>query len=136
SLEVHLKFSAAEPEVIPSVPTKDGMVAAYKATTGQESPPSDGWVADSYFSAGAGSDGLYRGAEGATNVRHTFLYQNRVEFWLDPDIFTPGIYEVQAKRGYAYATSGFNYTNYTLGGAVRDLFFYGQSGGDSVIYQT
>lgn len=134
--EIHIKFSAAGPETIPQVPTKDGMAAAFKSVTGQSTPPTDGWTADSYFSAGAGSNGLYRSVEGSTNVRHTFLYQNRVEFWLDPATFAPGIYDVQVMRGYAYSKSSFDYSAYTLSGSVRDLFFYEQTGGNAVIAQT
>lgn len=114
---------AGEPETIPAVPIRSGWVAAYKSVPGQVGLGSTGpWVANAYFSGGAGADGLYSGVEGSTNVRHTYLYANRVEFYLDAGTFPKGIYEIRIKRGAPYDASTLNKATYEYSGTVRDFF--------------
>ena len=125
-LHVAVKFMwATYPGVIPAIPTQSGWVYASINVPGQATAPTTaGWVANSYFNDGAGSDYLQAGVEASSKVTNTLLFDNRVEFYLDAGTFSKGIYDFQIMRGSAYDTSTFTGSAYTYSGTVLDFFTY------------
>lgn len=121
---------ADPPSAIPGAPTKNGFVAAWKTVPGQTiAPPAPGWTAHSHFSSGSGDDILYAGVEGATKVARTAIYDNRAEFFLDPGIIPPGVYDIEVKRGHAILATELLRPAYTIASVVYDLFGYYTSAG-------
>jgi hypothetical protein len=134
--EFRIKWTDDEPEVVPSVPTADGFVYASIAVPAQVLAPGGGsWAAHSYFVGASGSSGLYNGVESATKVRHTYIYANRVEFYLDRATFGAGVYDIQIKRGAVYKLSDFTPSNYQLVGVTWDLFGYQGTTQPSIPYK-
>jgi hypothetical protein len=118
------------PESIPTIPTSEGWIAAYKHVAGQTSPASDDYDADGSFSAGSGSDGLYRGAESSSNVKRVTLSRYDAVFCLDETAIPKGSYQIEIKRGSAYTASSLTKSTGSYGG--NDLFFYSMSGSSAV----
>lgn len=125
---VLFKWKTAEP--IQSVPASGGFVYANVAPNAQVASLTNlaspvAWVADSYFTAAAGANNyLSSGNEASTKVANLNLFSNRVEVYLDPAVFTRGIYEIQVMRGAAYSRASFSNTAYTYSGVVVDFFYY------------
>lgn len=128
----------------PTPPSDRGFNYAFKATPQQTRSPTStapqGWSAHSHFSAGVGSDVM--SPSGAGNVQNVALYTDRAEFYLDPDVFPQGVYEVEVRRGTIYndGWSGTSFTaaSYTyntgLFSGVFDFFYYQDDlGGSGVL---
>lgn len=127
AVRVAFKFMwQAGPGVIPAIPAQSGFVYASINVPAQNvAPTGGGWTADSYFSDGTGSDYLQAGAEASSKVANTLLYDNRVEFYLDPATFPQdGVYEFEIKRGCAYDPGDFTGSTYTYSGSIYDFFGY------------
>ncbi len=99
----------------------------------QTDPPTSGttgttWAAHSYFTGGPGSnDFVWYGNEGSTKLSNMTLTQDSAVFYIEPDTFTPGRYEIELIRGSAYTQSNFGRNLYIIGpspgiGDVRDFF--------------
>lgn len=115
---------ARPPSAIPAVPATDGWRRAYKRAPGQAAPETDAWEADASFSAGAGNDGLYAGAEGTTNVRRVTLDAHQATIWLDEAAIPKTGYQIEIKRGQAVDNGAFTQASYQTYGTVYDLFHY------------
>jgi hypothetical protein len=68
-------------------------------------------------------------ATGSGNIANVALLYNEVTFHLDPEIHTPGAYEIEIKRGYSFAGASFSDASYAYGGSVKDFFSYEMVGG-------
>lgn len=126
------------PENIPTVNENEAWVAAYKHVDGQTSPnpQSPAWTADPSFSAGSGNDALYRGNEGASNVRRVTLIAEKATFYIDEQAIPKGRYQVEIKRGMAYRAASFTKSTYMYNGEHIDFFWYTTNGGQAVIVST
>lgn len=103
--------------------TDYGWALAYKLTVAQAATPAaSAWTADSSFSSGAGSNVM--SSSGAGNVLNVRLYDDRAEFYLNPNVFPKDVYEIEIQRGGVYTNTSWNVTNYTYGGNIRDPFWY------------
>jgi hypothetical protein len=130
---IRLKW-ASFPAQPATPPTNQGPVYAFKATQAQSvSPSTTAWEADSYFSAGAGSNVLSAATAGSSNVLNVELQDDKVIFYLDEDVFPKGVYEIQITRSTPYESASFTPSNYQYGGTVLDHFAYRDSGGFSII---
>jgi len=127
---------ADAPEWQPPVGTRAGWIAAYKAVAGQAAPETAAWAAHASFSAGAGGDGLYREAEGATNVRRVRLGATHATFFLDEAEIPKGRWEVQVKRGAMLALANFSRSAYTYSGTARDFFAWVVSDGKARVVRS
>lgn len=123
------------PENMPTIPTQEGWVTAFKETKPQTSPASPAWVADASFSAGSGNDYLERGTT-SSNVRRVTLDQYDAIFYLDAGALPPGNYQVQVKRSQGMKSSGFSTSAYTYNGSIIDPFYYLTSGGKAVMAES
>ena len=116
-------------DVVEPVPAKSGFYYANVNVPGQTTlPATNGWVANSYFvDSTAAVDYLNTGTEGTTRCQNMCLFDNRVEFYLDENVFPKGVYEIQVKRGTAYQVSSFTPSTYVYSGGpggVQDFFAY------------
>ncbi|MGE0845847.1 MAG: hypothetical protein AB7L41_06225 [Flavobacteriaceae bacterium] len=131
-----LRWGAA-PEAIPAVPTSQGWYFASKFVPAQTIVPGfPSYSADSYFSASSGSDVLYQGVEGSTNIRNVSLGAREAVFYLDEGTFPKGIYDIRIKRGMWYDTDDFSKSAQTYDSGSYDLFGYYLSSGVAVIKET
>lgn len=121
---VLLKFTDENAPDVPP-PQQSGFVyASINVPAQTAAPATTGWDADSYFIGASGSDYLNSGNVGSSKVQNVALYSNRVELYLDPATFTPGIYEVEVIRGAAYKRTSFTDSTYSYSGSVKDFFTY------------
>lgn len=114
-----------------------GWVEARVQSPGQTIEPATGaWLADGYFDLNTGGD-KYIDASNAptTDVINVIMSDDTASFLLDKAVFSPGIYEVEIKRGYAFRDVLYTSADYTIASVVRDTFFY-EGGGAEKIYQT
>lgn len=86
------------------------------------------WVANSYFYSAVSPHFMDSTNIGSTGVRRIGLYEDRAEVYLDTGTFPLGDYEIEVKRGAAYANSIFTNT-----GLIYDTFRYVTSGGFHII---
>lgn len=75
---------------------------------------------DSYFQPVSGNNAVKVGSE-----------QGIVVIYLDPATFTPGIYDVQIKRGYAYGVNDFVVSTYLHSGGIP--YFFSHTAGSSPV---
>lgn len=134
-LSVRLVWGSA-PESVASIPANEGWTIAYKHVDGQSAPASDAWDADSSFSNGSGSDGLYNSVEASSKVKRIALGRWEATVYLDPNVVTPGAYEIEVKRGCAYQTNNWSKPNYTYSGTHDDPFYYVLSGSTAKVDET
>lgn len=130
-LSINLNFDIEnEPLFVTATPSNKGFYYAHNAPpTGTVSgSPLPAWVADSYFTKAGTNDYVYTGQESVTKIAHTYLFESKIDFYLDPAIFTANVYEIQLKRGSIYKKSSFSLASYQYGGNVIDLFLYYLSG--------
>lgn len=102
------------------------------------------WIANSYFSTGAGDDYLNAASIATSNIQNIALYYDRVEVYLDTGTFPKGDYEIQIMRGSTYNVNAFTVATYagTMAGEpspgstswVMDLFKWGYGTGVDSIY--
>jgi hypothetical protein len=89
-------------------------VYLYSTVPGQNgttiTPATSGWNADPYF--GTGFWVLPNGTN--TGVQNAAALYEQIIFYLDPSMFPPGIYEVQAIIGQVYPSSNFTTSTYQL----------------------
>jgi len=121
---IRLAWRAAE-VVAPTAGSAKGFVAAFTETQPQTiAPPSPAWEADAYFYAGSGDAYLNQNNLGSTGIVNLSLSRGTAEFVLDPAEFSPGIYEVEIKRGAAFDAASFTDSTYVYGATVYDFFAY------------
>ncbi|MGD9767977.1 MAG: hypothetical protein AB7U62_10050 [Pseudolabrys sp.] len=121
---VKLKWQAPR-AFISQAPTSDAPYLAYKKVPGQTAtPPTAGWEADPYFSAGAGNDVMSAANFNAHFVRGVALNQDGIELYLDPAIFPRGEYQIEMMFGTLYTVSTFSPNSYLISAGVYDLFGY------------
>ena len=134
---IRLIFQAGENTTIPSVPVTGAYVEARKLSPGQtDDPATDDWAADAYFSSGSGDDYLARGTEGTTKVLNITLTEAGVNVFLDTAAFSPGIYEIEIKRGVAFKESSYVPATYFYSGSIKDFFAWRDVGGDPTIAES
>lgn len=113
---IRIKWGAI-PIATAKIPPSDGPVWAYKHVPGQNGttilPATAGWDADSSFSAGSGNDLLAASTVATSKVLNTELYQDKVIFYLDPNVFPQGTYEIQLIRSCDYFPANFTPSAYT-----------------------
>lgn len=124
-LSVHLVWRSASVESS-AASSGVGWVEARTETPGQAvEPVNTGWSADSYFvKAGGGDDYVSRLNAATTGVQNVFLSENKAEINLDRSEWTPGQYEVELVRGYAFFESDYEPVPYEIKNEVRDPFSY------------
>lgn len=106
-----LKWATAP--TVPAPPSQFGWYLAFARTVeasysqgGATLPTPPAWVAHQMFNTSAGDIYLGTSNTGTTGVRNTLLYNDRVEFYLDPAIIPQdAVIEVQIKRGAPYTNS-------------------------------
>jgi hypothetical protein len=133
-----IKFKWDVPPLLQSLaPTDEGPYLAIKTVPGQTvAPPTGGWIANDYFSRGAGSDVYSAATYGTHNVSNILLYQDSVEVYLDPMVFPKGTYEINVRQGTAYTVASLTPAAYTYGGTVYDFFEYYTSAAVAVLPRT
>lgn len=119
------------PETVPSMPSNRGWRAVYAAAPGQDAPNpvTGGWTAHSSFVDGAGSNALYSGVEGSSNVVRVTVSGTEATLTLDPVVFAEGRWQIEIKRGACYDVSDFSRADYEYNGYVIDFFHYVETGG-------
>lgn len=131
-LQVRIFWGDAWTDVLPTPPASDtgsGFVEARKSVPAQDVQPlGTVYNADSYFSAGAGNDSYRATTEVTTNVRNILLYADHVDIYLDTDSWSPGIWDIEVKRGAAFVENNYNPTNYEYSADVLDFFGRRDSG--------
>lgn len=102
------------PSPLPTSPTTDGPVRAYRETPDQTSPPveDDGWLADSRFSGGVNY----------LDVQNVALYSDRAEFYLDDAGFPRGPYEIEVIKACVLATGSFTASTYVYDARTLNFF--------------
>ena len=121
---VRLKWGAI-PVNKSTPPANKGPVYAFKHVPGQAvAPATSGWEAHGSFSSGAGGDVLSASTVGTTKVVNTELYDDKVIFYLDPELIPQDVYEVNVTRSSVYLSSSFVPATYAYAGTVRDFFHY------------
>jgi len=109
-------------------PISRGFVEAHKNVPGQNvEPTNSGYTADSYFSAGSGDDVYSASTVGTTKVKNMSLEADTVTFYLHPDDWEPGAYDIEIKRGAAFLDTSFTPATYTYSGSVLDFFYFRSS---------
>lgn len=120
----------------PGVPTRSGFVFATCYAYDQNvAPVGSFWFASQFYGSDLDSSFTYwmtNGNESVTDLINTHLYENRVEFFLDPAIFPPGIWDIEIQRGYMFDTSNFDPTTYIYDGAIRDFFYFENAGNPQI----
>jgi hypothetical protein len=110
---IRLIWAASVP-TLPTPPTREGPYVAIHSAPVQEKAP---------FTGAYDAEASFVGGASRTQVLRTALYQDRVEFYLDPAVFNRGlVWQVEVIRGMAYAVASFNTSTYAYAGTVRDLF--------------
>lgn len=135
-----------DPDSMPTPLAEYAPVHAYKVVPAQNLAPVGigGWTADAYFSGGSGDDLLSLATFATSKVRHTALYEERVEFYLGssfdpfatfsnmPSPETVGsVWEIQSMRGQSIKVSAFTPATYEYDddfNGVFDLFGYYDDG--------
>lgn len=125
---------------LPTPETAEAPLYAFSSVPGQVDPATAGWTADSYFYSGSGDTYYSSSNASTTGVRNMALYKDRVEFYLDPDTFPMGVYEIQAMRGSCYnqaymTPSTYNYNNGSTT-QIWDFFWYEFGGGFYAIHSS
>ena len=118
-----LKFIWGVMPAAPTPPSDFGWVYGAARTRSQaSSPASAAWSTSPYW----GDTGAYNYTTStvAGSVANVSLKKDYAEFWLDPSVFPKGRYEFRIKRGYTINKANFVASGYTIGGAIRDPFWY------------
>lgn len=118
-----LKWGDA-PEAIPSPPSSEGWVTAFVAAPAQSSPSSDGWAADPSFVGASGDTYMYAGYVSGSAVQRVTIDRWQATIYLDETAIPRGGYDIEIRRSLTVRSADWSSPAYTLGGNVRDLFFY------------
>lgn len=122
-----IKFVWRDSPVEVSAVSTTGWVEARLTTPTQNIAPvgAGGWQADAYFDKDTGGDHYVTSDNaGTTDVINVIAGNDVCEFRLDRATFTPGIYEIEITRGYAFQKANYTASSYHLSGSVRDPFSY------------
>lgn len=121
--QVKLKFGESFAGPFPQPSATRGFVEARKSVPAQNVAPTGAvWDADAYFSAGAGNDVYSSTTYTTTRVKNVDLQADVATIYLAEADWTPGIYDIEVKRGSAFRNADFTSSTYTLSGSVLDFF--------------
>jgi len=124
-----VKIMWATAPTLPTPPTQNGIVRAYKDVPAAQLPTvvtPGGWLAHSHFSGGAGID----------NVANVACYTDRAEIFLTEATFPKDVYEIEMMRGTP--VSDINLSNYEITVGITDnpdLFGFRLNGSTYEFYQ-
>ncbi|WP_439561162.1 hypothetical protein [Roseinatronobacter sp.] len=111
-------------DLSPTAGPAKGFVAAFADVPAQSLVPAGGdWLADPYF-MGSGATYVDQNNLGSTGLRNYRMTRDVMEFYLDPEEFPRGVYEVEIRRGVAVRNASWSNSAYTLGGTIYNLFGY------------
>ncbi len=114
------------PSVTEAASEAKGWVEARIATKEQTAAPSSvAYTSHGDFDKGSGSDDwMDKDNLGSTKIQNVRMDRYEAKIYLDTATFPKGRYEIEIKRGYAIRSAQYSDTNYTIGGAVKDPFWY------------
>jgi len=122
-LQIKIYWGEAYTSAFPPVPSTIGFVSARKLVPAQNVQPLGTiFESDAYFSAGAGNDILVAGTELTTNLRNVVLFAEHADIYLSAADWTPGIYDIEIKRGATLVSANFTSSTYTYSGSILNFF--------------
>lgn len=107
----------------PAAASDEGWAEARAHSPGQtDSPEAAAWNAHPYFSGDGGDEWMDANNLSTTRVLGISMDRYTATVWLDPAIFPPGRYEIEAIRGCAFKRGDYNPNGYTYDGSIWDFF--------------
>jgi hypothetical protein len=104
----------------------DGFCEAFAVVPEAVLGSGGGWTVDATFDTGSGDANLTANNGETTRLRRIQIDQFEARFYLDPDDWPPGEWEVEIIRGAPLRQANFNSSNYQYSSNVRDFFgWYG-----------